>query len=131
MVLGPGEMAALTAAAVAHATPVRIPGGSAANVLKGLAGVSGGQLRCEMVGMVGADEAGESYTRELRSHGVEPRLAVSDSSFFLFLLRQEGERGGQESGRKGGGGQMAEWYCAVCIHPTTYSTHPRLLPATT
>lgn len=70
-------MAALTHAAIeGHAEVVRLPGGSAANVLKGLAGISGGTLRCEMVGVVGADEAGAFYTTELTAHGVTPRLLV-------------------------------------------------------
>ncbi len=53
-----------------------MPGGSAANVLKGLAGVSGSSLRCQLVGMVGNDEAGAFYTDSLRRQGVEPALLV-------------------------------------------------------
>jgi sugar/nucleoside kinase (ribokinase family) len=53
-----------------------VPGGSAANVLKGLARVSGGELACRLLGMVGADEAGALYTEQLRRQGVEPMLLV-------------------------------------------------------
>jgi len=76
MVVEPSEMHALTEAAVSHAQPTRLPGGSAANVLKGLAGVSDGSLRSQLVGMVGNDEAGSFYTQQLRQHGVEPVLLV-------------------------------------------------------
>lgn len=72
----PGQMAALTAAAAAHAVPAHVPGGSAANVLKGLAGVSGGRLRCQLVGMVGADATGARYMQQLQAHGVEAALLV-------------------------------------------------------
>lgn len=54
-----------------------VPGGSAANVLKGLAAVSGGAVSTQFMGMVGADEAGATYTRQMREHGVEPVLLVS------------------------------------------------------
>ena len=69
-------MQSLQEAAVSQAPAMRVPGGSAANVLKGLAGVSGGTLQCQFVGMVGSDEAGAFYAQQLRSHGVEPLLLV-------------------------------------------------------
>jgi sugar/nucleoside kinase (ribokinase family) len=72
----PQEMAALQAATAPLAPPTRVPGGSAANVLKGLARLSGGDLACQLLGMVGADDAGALYTEQLRCHGVEPVLLV-------------------------------------------------------
>jgi hypothetical protein len=69
-------MAALQAATAPLAPPTRVPGGSAANVLKGLARLSGGDLACQLLGMVGADDAGALYTEQLRCHGVEPVLLV-------------------------------------------------------
>lgn len=39
----------------------RIPGGSAANVMKGLANISHGALDCRFVGMIGKDATGAEY----------------------------------------------------------------------
>jgi hypothetical protein len=44
--------------------------------MKGLAGVSGGTLLTQFMGMVGADEAGTFYTEQLLERGVEPLLLV-------------------------------------------------------
>lgn len=60
----------------------RSSGGSAANVMKCLAGLSGcgeggsdGGVRCvRFVGMVGHDAAGEEYCQRLTESGVEPHL---------------------------------------------------------
>lgn len=90
------EMAALQAAATRLAPPTRVPGGSAANVLKGLARVSGGDLSCKLLGMVGADDAGALYTQQLRCQGVEPMLLTSTSGAptarCLCLVTPDGQR---------------------------------------
>ena len=60
--------------------PHRVPGGSAANVIKGLAGLSSGRRPTAMVGMLGRDAAGAEYKKKLQSQvggsaGVEARDA--------------------------------------------------------
>lgn len=58
--------------------PHRIPGGSAANVMKGIANIAGTNgARCRFVGMIGTDATGAEYRRKLTSQGVEPLLLVS------------------------------------------------------
>lgn len=54
-----------------------MPGGSAANVMKGLANLSGGEVACTFVGMVGADATAKDYETKLRQQGVRPLLLVS------------------------------------------------------
>lgn len=71
----------LTRLACNHATQSSrsVPGGSAANVLKGLANLSAGRVRCRFVGMVGTDTAAAEYEEMLRQQGVEPMLLVSSA----------------------------------------------------
>ncbi len=61
---------------VAHPPDHRIPGGSAANVVKGICNIAGSGARCRFVGMIGADETGGEYRRKLAAQGVEPLLLV-------------------------------------------------------
>lgn len=76
------QMAELMAAADAETHErLMIPGGSAANVLKGLANLglsSDGApvLDCRFVGMVGADDTGAAYRRKLSAQHVTPCLLV-------------------------------------------------------
>lgn len=52
-----------------------LPGGSAANVCKGLAGMAQ-HMRCSFIGMVGSDSTGAEYSEALLLQGVEPALLV-------------------------------------------------------
>ncbi|EFJ42029.1 hypothetical protein VOLCADRAFT_119562 [Volvox carteri f. nagariensis] len=72
----PDTMEQLLADASTQSELVRIPGGSAANVVKGIANISGasGAVQCRFVGMVGRDETGAEYRRKLTAQGVEPLL---------------------------------------------------------
>lgn len=79
----------------------RLPGGSAANVLKGLASISGGTLRSQFMGMVGRDEAAAFFTEQMQEHGVEPLLLVRGGRG-----EEKGkEKGREEVGRWGGRGR--------------------------
>jgi sugar/nucleoside kinase (ribokinase family) len=55
----------------------RVPGGSAANVMKGLANISAGQALCQFMGMVGQDSTAADYKAKLQQQGVHPVLLVS------------------------------------------------------
>jgi sugar/nucleoside kinase (ribokinase family) len=62
--------------------PEGLPGGSAANVIKGLAGLAratgaSDSLQCRFAGMVARDVAGERYASALAAEGVEPLLLVA------------------------------------------------------
>ena len=82
----------------------RVPGGSAANVSKCLAGLSAGAetpglhpLSVSFVGMVGGDAGGEQYRRMLQAHGVHPALeesAAADkaTATCLCLVTPDGQR---------------------------------------
>src|SRR3989338_3362690 len=48
-----------------------VPGGSAANTLKGIALLGGGAILC---GKVGQDEHGEMYEQQMNNHGVISRI---------------------------------------------------------
>mgnify|MGYP001807425841 CR=1 FL=1 len=61
----------------AHPLLCRIPGGSAANVMKGLANLSGGRVCCKFMGMVGTDSTAEAYKHKMEQQGVQPVLLVS------------------------------------------------------
>jgi sugar/nucleoside kinase (ribokinase family) len=61
------------------AVVARIPGGSCANVTKGLAMLSDGALRVRFVGMIGADASGAEYREKLAAEDVEPMLLESTS----------------------------------------------------
>ena len=58
---------------------LRIPGGSSANVIKGLANLSppSGSLTAKFLGMVGRDATGQQYKQGLEQQGVVPLLLVS------------------------------------------------------
>lgn len=58
----------------------RIPGGSAANVAKGLAGLSAGRRPVAFVGMLGRDAAGMEYRKKLAAQGVDTRLLLESGS---------------------------------------------------
>ena len=64
----------------------RVSGGSAANVVKGLANISAGQVHCKFVGMIGADAVGAEYTLQLRQQGVQPLLLVSLAARIIVAL---------------------------------------------
>jgi sugar/nucleoside kinase (ribokinase family) len=55
----------------------RIPGGSAANVMKGVANLSAGRVCCKFMGMVGTDSTAQAYKQMLQQQGVQPVLLVS------------------------------------------------------
>lgn len=55
----------------------RTPGGSAANVAKGIAHLCPSDTRVRFVSMVGADAAGEEFRQGLAAAGVEPLLLES------------------------------------------------------
>lgn len=63
-----------------HRDVPRIPGGSAANVMKGVANLSAGQVCCKIMGMVGTDSTAEAYRRMLQQQGVQPVLLVSHTA---------------------------------------------------
>eukprot|EP00884_Botryococcus_braunii_P009420 jgi/Botrbrau1/1847/Bobra.146_1s0041.1 len=96
--LNTGETSGLVAALERAADQARhVPGGSAANVLKGLANLavaSGRSVR--FIGMVGSDEMGRDYAMQLQEQRVEPRLLESTSgqstATCLCLVTPGGER---------------------------------------
>jgi sugar/nucleoside kinase (ribokinase family) len=55
----------------------RIPGGSAANVTKGVAAIAGPGARCRFLGCVASDATGSEYKSKMAATGVEPLLLVS------------------------------------------------------
>ncbi|KAI3426463.1 hypothetical protein D9Q98_008830 [Chlorella vulgaris] len=106
------EMARLLAMPELRSNMMRIPGGSAANVLKGLASLASSSssssststsasssirsLSVAFVGMVGADEVGREYRRSIAAHGVDPLLLQSSSgaatATCLCLVTPDGQR---------------------------------------
>jgi hypothetical protein len=70
-----------------------LPGGSAANVLKGLANLSAGRLECSFMGMVGKDATAAEYTSKLQQQGVTPRLVVSGLQCLLPHMLNARQRG--------------------------------------
>ena len=74
----------------------RVPGGSAANVLKGLASLAPASLSVAFVGMVGQDEAGWEYRQSITAHGVRPLLLESGTgaatAACLCLVTPDGQR---------------------------------------
>ncbi len=58
----------------------RLPGGSAANVCKGIAGIAAqGSCTVSFVGQVGRDALGEDYRARLQAAGVQAELVEADS----------------------------------------------------
>lgn len=99
MLIEPKEMQVLLDAASCQARAMsRVPGGSAANVMKGLASMSSGssRLHCQFMGMVGSDAAGNFYAEELQDHGVDTLLLESTSGAptarCVCLVTPDGQR---------------------------------------
>ena len=70
-----------------------VPGGSAANVVKGIAKVSGAESG--FVGTVGDDTVGSTYRDKLKEEGVDPLLHVVDGAVSpkcYCLVTDDGER---------------------------------------
>ncbi|CAG9460645.1 unnamed protein product [Pedinophyceae sp. YPF-701] len=90
------EMSSITARASADGAPERIPGGSSANVAKGLASLAGDSLRVRFVGMVGNDDVGTSYRSKLEAAGVDPVLLTTTgpetTARCLCLVTPDGQR---------------------------------------
>jgi sugar/nucleoside kinase (ribokinase family) len=72
-------------------TPHMVPGGSAANTLKGLAKL--GHL-CRYVGKIGQDDLGKQFQESLQSHHIASRLLLSPrhTTQVLSLVTPDGER---------------------------------------
>eukprot|EP00899_Mesostigma_viride_P025185 jgi/Mesvir1/5851/Mv00642-RA.2 len=72
----------------------RVPGGSAANVVCGLAAL--GHHQCIFLGKVGVDELGSTYSLALEGEGVVPWLVRSDkgtaSAETICLVTPDGQR---------------------------------------
>ncbi|GLC40082.1 hypothetical protein PLESTB_000627100 [Pleodorina starrii] len=94
--ISPDTMDQLLADAGKQSELVRIPGGSAANVVKGIANIAGGGARCRFVGMIGSDDTGAEYRRKLAAQGVEPLLLESTSgapsASAVCLVTPDGQR---------------------------------------
>ncbi|EFN56268.1 hypothetical protein CHLNCDRAFT_57678 [Chlorella variabilis] len=90
------EMGRLLALPEVHGGMKRVPGGSAANVLKGLASLAPASLSVAFVGMVGQDEAGWEYRQSITAHGVRPLLLESGTgaatAACLCLVTPDGQR---------------------------------------
>jgi len=86
----------LLEATAKHSKLTSVPGGSAANVMKGVANISQGGLLCKFAGMIGDDETGKQYQSKLASECVEPLLLVSSSgapsASCLCLVTPDGQR---------------------------------------
>jgi sugar/nucleoside kinase (ribokinase family) len=65
----------------------RVPGGSAANVMKGLANISAGRVHCKFMGMVGTDAVAQDYMQKLKQQNVQPVLLVSRVMSLVCWLR--------------------------------------------
>lgn len=71
--------------------PVQIPGGSAANAIKGLAGLG---RKCALVGMTGRDAVGEKVQDDLQDRGVVPLMQYgkSPTGHVVCLITPDGSR---------------------------------------
>lgn len=95
--ISPKEMVALIERISAVSELTRIPGGSAANVMKGLAGLLGADVvATRFVGMVGKDSTGAEYRRCLEAKGVQAMLLESESgapsACAICLVTPDGQR---------------------------------------
>lgn len=94
--MAPAEMQECLRRSGEKSTLKRIPGGSAANVMKGLANISRRTLDCKFMGMVAKDSTGTEYRSELNDQGVHPILLESDSgaptAMALCLVTPDGQR---------------------------------------
>eukprot|EP00879_Flechtneria_rotunda_P019425 GHRR01020403.1.p1 GENE.GHRR01020403.1~~GHRR01020403.1.p1 ORF type:complete len:362 (+),score=81.26 GHRR01020403.1:226-1311(+) len=89
------EMVWLAQLTAGHAEPSRVPGGSAANVLKGMANISSGRVHCILMGMVGADATAKDYKQKLQKQGVQPMLLESSAgptATCLCFVTPDGQR---------------------------------------
>ncbi len=68
-----------------------VPGGSAANTLRGIGMLGGDVILC---GKVGKDKHGQMYMEEMRNHNVVPRLSVhpSTTGHALTFITPDSER---------------------------------------
>jgi sugar/nucleoside kinase (ribokinase family) len=68
-----------------------IPGGSGANVIKGMCQL--GQ-KCAVIGKVGSDDKGEYYMQKMKDLGITPLLAKGDlpTGHAVCLITPDGER---------------------------------------
>eukprot|EP00775_Hariotina_reticulata_P013102 gene13102-13230_t len=89
------ELGHLTALGAKECEPVRVPGGSAANVMKGLANISAGQALCKFMGMVGQDTTAADYKEKLQQQGVQPVLLETEqgpTASCLCFVTPDGQR---------------------------------------
>ncbi|KAK3259685.1 hypothetical protein CYMTET_31330, partial [Cymbomonas tetramitiformis] len=74
----------------------RTPGGSAANVIRGLAGFNQVGFKCAFIGKVGTDAAGAQYACGLEERGITSLLHQSDTStptgICISLVSPDGQR---------------------------------------
>mmetsp|Transcript_21380 Transcript_21380/g.46797 ORF Transcript_21380/g.46797 Transcript_21380/m.46797 type:complete len:380 (+) Transcript_21380:82-1221(+) len=94
--IAPEEMEKLLTSAAEQSALKRIPGGSAANVMKGMANLGQGTLEAKFVGMIGKDATGEDYRHGLQAQGVRPLLLETDSgapsACAVCLVTPDGQR---------------------------------------
>ena len=78
-------------AKIASLSPVRVPGGSAANTLAGVAMLGGKAL---FIGSVGSDDTARDYIERTESSGVSARLAKHDAftGHAITFITSDGER---------------------------------------
>ncbi|KAF6260038.1 solute carrier, TRAMD3 or PAT1-domain-containing protein [Scenedesmus sp. NREL 46B-D3] len=70
-------------------------GGSAANVMKGLANISAGSVHCKFMGMVGTDAVAQDYMQKLKQQNVQPVLLEScegPTASCLCFVTPDGQR---------------------------------------
>ena len=72
----------------------KIPGGSAANTMRGIAFLGAREEPPVFNGAVGRDEMGEAYCRSIEEAGIVPAIAwkASPTGVSLILVRPDGER---------------------------------------
>ncbi|KAK9829366.1 hypothetical protein WJX72_005432 [[Myrmecia] bisecta] len=90
------EMAGLLVKIGKHHRLARVPGGSAANVVTGIANLSNGSWEVCFMGMLGADETGREYRTRLEEQGVRSLMTESTSgastATCLCLVTPDGQR---------------------------------------
>ncbi|GAX77562.1 hypothetical protein CEUSTIGMA_g5006.t1 [Chlamydomonas eustigma] len=94
--VAPDEMKNLLEKVGKKSDVIRIPGGSAANVAKGLASVLADRASVRFLGMIGRDSTGKDYRLKLKEQHVHPMLleASSDSpsAVSLCMVTPDGQR---------------------------------------
>ncbi|GAB4817507.1 hypothetical protein N2152v2_004553 [Parachlorella kessleri] len=93
----PEEMARLLSLPEVQQDCLRVPGGSSANVIGALAGLSDKQLLVVFVGMLGSDAAGAEYRQKMQAQGVDTRCLMEAASgtptgTCLCLVTPDGQR---------------------------------------